>query len=140
VRFLVKIALCVNTTWPSSLLAYVILFKVWFSQAPYFLKARLLNVDNKLCNSDSKELVFLDNVNTSASNSGYLELDPESYNNRPDAPDVPKLEKWILTTIEEHVRKNNVLVTSQIVRKTSKKAQIFKTDHVVTIAIPAKLR
>ena len=108
-RFLVKIALCVNTTQPSSLLAYVTLFKVWFSQAPYFLKARLLNANNKLCNSNSKELVFLNNVDTSASNSGYPELDSESHNNRPDAL---KLEKWILTAIEERVCKNNVLVAS----------------------------
>jgi len=31
VRFLVKIALCVNTTWLLLLLAYVTPFKVWFS-------------------------------------------------------------------------------------------------------------
>jgi hypothetical protein len=98
-----------------------------------------LNANNKLCNSNGKELVFPDNVDTSASDSGYPELDLESHNNGLDVPDVPKLEKWILTAIEEHVRKNNVLVASQIVRKTSKKAQIFKTDYVVTIAIPAKL-
>jgi hypothetical protein len=78
-----------------------------------------LNANNKLCNSNSKELVFLDNMDTSTSDSRYLELYLELHNNRPD---VLKLEKWILTTIEEHVHKNNVLVASQIVRKTSKKA------------------
>jgi hypothetical protein len=71
-----------------------------------------LNANNKLCDLDGKELVFPDNVNTSASDSGYPELDPESHNDEPDVPNVPKLEKWILTTIEEHVHKNNVLVAS----------------------------
>ena len=69
-------------------------------------------MNNKLCNLDSKELVFPDNVNTSASDSRYPELDPELHNNRPDVLNVLKLEKWILTAIKEHVRKNNVFVAS----------------------------
>jgi hypothetical protein len=52
-----------------------------------------LNANNKLCDSDGKELVFPDNVDTSASDSGYPELDPESHNDGLDVPDVPELEK-----------------------------------------------
>jgi hypothetical protein len=117
--------------------AYVTPFEVWFGWEPHFLKARLLNMDNKPCDADGKELVFADNVDTSASDGGYPELDPESYTNGPDGLEA---EKWILTAIEERVRKNNIVVASRMVRKTTKKAHIFKVDYVVTVAIPAKLR
>jgi hypothetical protein len=58
--------------------------------------------------------VFLDRVDTSASNSGYPELDADtkSPNNEPNGPE---LKKWILTAIEEQVRKNNVLVAGRMV-------------------------
>ena len=52
-------------------------FEVWFGREPHFLKARLLNPNNKPCDSTRKELVFPDNVDTSASDSGYPELDQE---------------------------------------------------------------
>jgi hypothetical protein len=83
--------------------------------------------------------VFLDGVDTSASDGGYPELDAdaESPNNEPDGPE---LEKWILNAIEERVRKNNVLVAGRMVRRVAKKAQIFERDCIVTVAIPSKLR
>ena len=100
--FLPEIALCVNTTQPSSLPTYITPFDVWFGQEPHFLQARLLNPDNKPCDVDGNELVFLDGVDTSASDSGYPELDVdvdvESSNNEPNGP---KLEKWILNAIKE---------------------------------------
>ena len=80
--------------------------------------------------------MFLDGVDSSASDSGYPELDAESPN---DKPNGPKLEKWILTEIEEQVRKNNILVAGRMVKKATKKAQIFKRGWVVTVAIPSKL-
>ena len=82
--------------------------------------------------------MFLDGVDTSASDSGYPELDAdtESPNNEPDGPE---LEKWILNAIEERVRKNNVLVTGRMVQRVAKKAQIFERDCIVTVAIPSKL-
>ena len=51
-----------------------------------------------------------------------------------------ELETWILNAIKEHICKNNVLVAHRMVRKTSKKAQIFKEGWIVTVAIPLKLR
>jgi hypothetical protein len=71
------------------------------------------------CDADGNELVFLNSVDSSASDSGYLELDTESLN---DKPNRLKLEKWILTAIEERLRKNNVLVVGRIVKMASKKA------------------
>jgi hypothetical protein len=97
-----------------------------------------LNSDNKPCNVDGNKLVFLDGVDTSASNGGYpkLDADTESPDNEPNGP---KLEKWILTAIEERVRKNNILVAGRMVQRVAKKAQIFERDCIVTVAIPAKL-
>ena len=129
--------MCVNTTQPLSLPAYVTPFDVWFGREPHFLQARPLNSDNKPCDADGNELVFPDSVDSNASDSGYPELDVESPNNKPNGP---KLEKWILTAIEEWVRKNNILVAGRMVKKATKKAQIFKRDCIVTVAIPAKLQ
>jgi hypothetical protein len=139
VQFLLQIALCVNTTQLSSLPTYVTLSDVWFGREPHFLQAWPLNSDNKPCDADRNKLVFLDGVDTSASNSGYPELDAdtESPNNEPDGPE---LKKWILTAIEERVRKNNVLVAGRMLQRVAKKAQIFKRDCIVTVAIPAKLQ
>jgi hypothetical protein len=72
-----------------------------------------LNPDNKPCNADGNELVFLDGVDASASDGGYPELDADAES--PNNENGPKLEKWILTAIEERVRKNNVLVASRMV-------------------------
>jgi hypothetical protein len=96
-----------------------------------------LNLDNKPCDADGNELVFPDGVGFGASDSGYPELDAESPN---DKPNGPELEKWILTAIEERVRKNNILVVGRMVRKAAKNARIFKRDWIVTVAIPSKLR
>ena len=85
--------------------------------------------------------MFLDGVDTGASDGGYPELDAdvdvESPNNEPDGLE---LEKWILNAIEERVRKNNVLVAGRMVQRVAKKAQIFERDCIVTVAIPSKLR
>jgi hypothetical protein len=139
VQFLPEIALCVNTTRLLLLPTYIILFDVWFGREPYFLQARLLNPDNKPCDTDKNELVFLDSIDTSTSDGGYPELDTdtESPNNEPDRPE---LEKWILTAIEERVCKNNILVAGRIVCRTAKKAQIFKRDWIVTVAFSSKLQ
>ena len=44
------------------------------------MQARLLNADNKLCDANGNELVFANTVDTSASDSGYLDpdLDPNA--------------------------------------------------------------
>jgi hypothetical protein len=120
------------------LLAYVTLFDVWLGQEPYFLQARLLNSDNKPCNIDGTNLVFPDSVDSSASDSGYLELDVDA--ELPKNENGPNLKKWILTAIEERVCKNNILVAGRMVKKTAKNAQIFKRDWIVIVAIPSKLR
>jgi len=86
------------------------------------LHARPLNADNKLCNADGNELIFPNRIDTSASNSGYEELDPntESLNN------TLELEKFILTTIEQRIQKNNILVASRIVKKAVKKPRFSR--------------
>jgi hypothetical protein len=66
VRFLPEIALCVNTTRPSSLPQYVSPFHVWFGRELHFLHARQLNADNKPCDADGNELVFPDGIDTTA--------------------------------------------------------------------------
>jgi hypothetical protein len=119
VRFLLEIALCVNTTWPSLLPAYITPFDIWFGREPHFLQTRPLSLDNKPCDADGNELVFLDSVDFSASDSGYPELGAESPN---DKPNGLELEKWISTAIEERVCKNNVLVAGRMVKKATKKA------------------
>jgi hypothetical protein len=92
---LLEIALCVNTVRPSSLLAYITPFEVWFSREPHFLRARLLNADNKPCDANRNELVFINDIDTGASDSGYSDLDP----NADEGPAI-ELEKWILTAIK----------------------------------------
>jgi hypothetical protein len=60
------------------------------------LQARLLNSNNKPCNANRNELVFAaGEVDTSASNSGYLDLDAEE-----DEESAIELEKWIVNAIE----------------------------------------
>jgi hypothetical protein len=94
-----------------------------------------LNIDNKLCDANRNKLVFVNSINTSASNSSYLDLDP----NADKGPDI-KLEKWILTAIKLRICKNNVLFAERIVKRSAKKAQVFKEGWVVTLAILKKLR
>jgi hypothetical protein len=135
VRFLPEIALCVNTTRPSSLPAYVTPFEVWFGREPHFLRARRLNSDNKPCDADGNELVFAPGeADTGASDGGYPDPDAE------DEEPTIELEKWILNAIEHRIRKNNVLVAERMVKKGAKKAQVFKEGWVVTVAIPSKMR
>jgi hypothetical protein len=96
-----------------------------------------LNANNKPCDQARNELVFAKGeVDTSVSNSGYLDPN-ESLKN--DLEQL-ELETWILNAIEERIHKNNALVACRMVRKTSKKAQIFKEGWIVTVAIPLKLR
>jgi hypothetical protein len=59
-----------------------------------------LNLNNKPYNINRNELIFLNSVNASISDSGYLKLDvdAESLNNKHNRL---KLKKWILTTIKE---------------------------------------
>ena len=66
--------------------------------------------------------MFLDSVDTSASNSGYLELNADADVAPNNEPNGPKLEKWILTAIKEWVCKNNILVVGRMVRKAAKNA------------------
>jgi hypothetical protein len=94
-RFLLEIALCVNTTQPLSLLAYVTPFEVWFGREPHFLRARRLNSDNKPCDANGNELLFAPReADTSASDGGYPDLNAE------DEEPAIELEKWILNAIE----------------------------------------
>ena len=104
IRFLPSIALCVNTTRPSSLLAYVTLFEVWFGRKPHFLHARRLNSNNKPCDIDRNELVFAEGeIDTGASAGGYSDTEDGE-------EDDTELEECILTAIELQVCKNNVIV------------------------------
>jgi hypothetical protein len=80
-----------------------------------------LNSDNKPCDANRNELVFANSVDTSASNSGYLDLDP-NLDADADARLAIKLEKWIINAIELWICKNNVLVAARIVKKGAKKA------------------
>jgi hypothetical protein len=108
-----------NTICPSSLLAYVTLFSVWFGQELYFLRACLLNPENQPCDANGDALVFANRVDTSASNSGYLDADMEkAYADT----DKPELKEFILTALKQRIRKNNILVAARIVKKTTKKA------------------
>lgn len=105
-RFLLEIALCVNIVRPSSLLAYVTPFNVWLGREPHFLRARPLNVDNKLCDADRDELVFANGVDTGASDGGYPDLDPDlDADADADAGLAIELEKWIINAIELRIRK-----------------------------------
>jgi hypothetical protein len=79
-------------------------------------------------------------VDTGASDGGYSD-DANASDADPTVPNnQPVLKEFILTAIEQQIRKNNVKVASRMVKKTTKKAQIFKESSVVTLAIPAKLR
>jgi hypothetical protein len=75
---------------------------VWFSQEPYFLQARLLNANNKLCNANKNKLVFAAReVNTSASNSSYLDPNKED-NNKASLKNriAVKVKKYIINAIK----------------------------------------
>jgi hypothetical protein len=81
------------------------------------LQARKLNLDNKPCNANRNELVFaLKEADAGASDSGYLDLNAE------DEEPAIELKKWILNAIKLWIRKNNVLVAQQMVKKGAKKA------------------
>ena len=86
------------------------------------MHARLLNADNKPCDAYGNELIFPNGIDTSASDGGYEELDPntESPNN------TLELEKFILTVIEQRIRKNNILVASRMVKKAAKKPRFSR--------------
>jgi hypothetical protein len=45
-----------------------------------------------------------------------------------------------LNAIKERICKNNVLVARRTVKKTTKKAQVFKEGSIVTLAIPKKMQ
>ena len=67
--------------------------------------------------------MFLDSVDSSASDGRYLELDADANAESPNNElDGLELKKWILTAIEEQVRKNNVLVVGRVVKKAAKNA------------------
>jgi hypothetical protein len=80
-----------------------------------------LNANNKLCDLNRNELVFANSIDTGASDSGYPDLDPDLDLNK-DKGLAIKLEKWIFTDIELQIRKNNVLITKRIVKRSAKKA------------------
>jgi hypothetical protein len=133
VRFLPEIALVVNTIRPSSLPAHVTPFSVWFGREPHFLRARPLNSENQPCDANGDALVFANGVDTGASDGGYSDDVEEANTNA-------ELDEFILTALEQRIRKNNILVAARMVKKTAKKVQIFKEGWIVTLAIPAKLR
>jgi hypothetical protein len=58
-------------------------------------------------------------VDTSTSNSEYLDTDVEkAYANM----NKPKLKEFILTALKQRIRKNNILVATRMVKKTTNKA------------------
>jgi hypothetical protein len=77
-----------------------------------------LNPDNKLCDADGNVLVFVDRVDTSASDGGYLDVDADAQSLHNEL----ELKEFILTAIEQRIRKNNVYVASRMVKKATKKA------------------
>ena len=78
--------------------------------------------------------MFANSVDDNASNTKYPNPNTKLLK------DVLKLEKLILNAIKEQIRKNNVLVASRMVKKTTKKAQIFKEGWIVMLAIPKKMQ
>jgi hypothetical protein len=60
------------------LLAYITLFSVWFGREPYILRAWLLNPENKLYNAEGNVLIFVDRVDTGASDSRYPDIDTDA--------------------------------------------------------------
>ena len=60
--------------------------------------------------------MFANSVDNNASDTRYPDPNTESLE------DALELEKLILNAIEEQIQKNNVLVVSRMVKKTTKKA------------------
>ena len=90
-QFLPEIALCVNTTRPSSLPAYITLFEVWFGRKPHFLQARPLNSNNKPCDINGNELVFAEGeIDTGASAGGYSEDEDDEDQNYENEDELNK--------------------------------------------------
>jgi len=75
-----------------------------------------LNKKNKPCDASRTALVFANSVDNNASDTRYPDPNTESLE------DALELEKLILNAIEEQIQKNNVLVVSRMVKKTTKKA------------------
>jgi hypothetical protein len=95
-----------------------------------------LNPENQPCDANGDALVFANRVDTGASDGGY----PDDIEEADAYMDKPELEEFILTALEQHIRKNNILIAAGMVKKTAKKAQIFKEGWIAILAIPAKLR
>jgi hypothetical protein len=93
----------------------------------------LLNKKNKPCDASRTALVFANSMDNSASNTRYPNPDTELLK------DVLELEKLILNAIKKQIRKNNVLVASRMVKKTTKKAHDFKKGWTVMLAILKKM-
>jgi hypothetical protein len=94
-----------------------------------------LNLENQPCNTNSNTLVFANRVDTGTSNSSY----PDNIEEADTNIDKPKLEEFIFTVLKQYIYKNNIFVAARIVKKTAKKAQIFKEGWIAILAIPAKL-
>jgi len=63
--------------------------------------------------------VFANKVDTSASDSKYLDADvKKAYANI----DKPELKEYILIALKQRISKNSILVAARMVKKTTKKA------------------
>jgi hypothetical protein len=82
----------VNTTWPSTLLAYITPFEVWFGWKPHWLIEPQLNISNNLIDDNGNEL---------------LRLVPESNDEENGFETDIEAEEYILTNLEKHIRQNN---------------------------------
>jgi hypothetical protein len=99
VRFLLEIALCVNTVRPLSLLAYITPFDVWFSQGPHWLIERtirncpiIIDLDDEDARSNA------DNEDARDDADDEDDLDDNSDNEYPKTDDEAK--EYILIAIE----------------------------------------
>jgi len=130
VRFLPEIAFCVNTTWPSSLLAYVTPFFVWFGREPHWLGLQGQHISNDVGN-DNENKDTGDNKNKDTSNN----------NSDPEYPETDSEAKgFILSLIKQRIKASNAIVAKKMVQKSKKKGTTFQEGVLVTLAILAKQR
>jgi hypothetical protein len=132
VRFLPEIALCVNTVRPSSLLAYITPFDVWFGREPHWLTERTIKSWPIIVDSNDEDQDAEDNIDDKDS------LDNNSDNKYPKTDDEAK--EYILTAIKQRIKANNAIVAKKMVQKSKKQATVFEEGSLVTLAIPAKIR
>jgi hypothetical protein len=85
--------------------------------------------ERPLINKTSQLIIYLAITQSNTNNDDeYLEIDTE-------------VESYILSTIEQRIRKSNSIVAEKIVKKHSKRVKVivFKKGQIVILAIDQKL-